>query len=347
MTPEARLEVREGICADAWDRFVSASEHSLLFHQRDWLEVLRDTQGAALRLYGVHDSREGGDLVAVMPVLVRRFGPFRVAASPLVVEDTPYLGPVASPELVPDVLIALRDRLHRDVHFIRLLLPGTLPPQARTALEQAGYALSTKTTHRLDLAPGKDALWAQMQGRARTAVRRATKSGVELLRTASPDEALVDRYYALVAHVYADQGRDTPNPRELYQQLFRRVGASGGLSLTMATVDGTDVAGAVFGYDDHRVYYLNGAALREFRKLNATNLVLWGEIEAAADAGCSAFDFVGSDIPRLAKFKASFGGQLTEHLCIEWARSRAVASAREWYATRGKILLERLRRALP
>jgi lipid II:glycine glycyltransferase (peptidoglycan interpeptide bridge formation enzyme) len=347
MTSAARLEVREAISADTWDRFVSTSDHALLFHRRDWLEVLRDTQGASLRLFGVHDPQAGDDPVALMPVLVRRFGPFRVAASPLVVEDTPYLGPVASPSLIPDVLIATRDRLRRDVHFIRLLLPDTLPEPARRTLEAAGYSLSTKTTHLLDLTPGKEALWKQMQGRARTAVRRATKSGIELLRTGSPDEALVDRYYALVAAVYADQGRDTPNPRELYQQLFRRLGADGALSLTLATVDGADVAGAVFGYDEHRAYYLNGASLREFRKLNATNLVLWSEVEAAADSGRPVFDFVGSDIPRLAKFKASFGGQLTEHLCVEWARSRAVASARTWYATRGKILLEKWRKALP
>jgi hypothetical protein len=77
--------------------------------------------------------------------------------------------------------------------------------------------------------------------------------------------------------------------------------------------------------------------------LNPSNLVLWKAVERAAERGCREFDFVGSDIPRLARFKESFGGELVEHSCIEWASSRAVWMAREWWRRRGHQLAARLR----
>jgi hypothetical protein len=51
----------------------------------------------------------------------------------------------------------------------------------------------------------------------------------------------------------------------------------------------------------------------------------------AKEMGATRYDFVGSDIPRLAEFKKSFGGALTTYSLIEFASSEWVARVRAMY----------------
>lgn len=315
---------------------------SLVFHRRAWLEVLAETQGAQLERYGLYADPTHSNLVGVMPVLLGRFGPFRVGGSPLVVEDTPYMGPVVPSELMASALVAVREEVGRKASFFRTLLPGSLSQTARDALEKEGFEVTTKTTHRLDLTVGVEALWDQLEGRCRTAVRRARKGGVEVRRVREPTAAQIQEYYSIVEEVFGAQQRKPPNPLAFFEELWSRVPA-GSLSMILAELDGEIIAGIMLAHDRHRVYYIDGASLYAYRKLNASNLLLWDAMEWAAEDGRDQFDFVGSDIPRLARFKESFGGRLTEHSCVEWARSRAVWMAREWWGKHGHVMLERLR----
>lgn len=327
---------------EAWNTFVAQSAYALPFHRHEWLEVLGATQGSNLKRYTLATDRSPSDVVGVMPVFIRRFGPFRVGGSPLVVEDTPYLGPVVPDELIPDALIAVRNGMKRDASFLRVLLPDNVTPEARKTLEAAGFVITTKTTQRVDLTVGASGVWEGMEGRCRTAIRRAQKSGVVIHHYTEANENELMAYYRLAQGVYGEQGRGTPNPVEFYRELWRRILPLGLVSLVVASVEGKAIAGAILAHDDRRVYYLDGASDRAYRNLNASNLVLWSALEWGGATGRQEFDFVGSDIPRLARFKASFGGRLVEHSCIEWARSTLVWKARAWWARSGRSLAGKL-----
>jgi CelD/BcsL family acetyltransferase involved in cellulose biosynthesis len=350
MADSKSLHACEGLAPEAWETFARGSPHTLVFHRNDWLEVLRDTQGSSLRRYGLYADKELSELVGIMPVLIGRFGPFRIAGSPLVVEDTPYMGPAVPEEFLTHALAAVRDAVRHEASFFRTLLPSAVPLAAQRALGEAGFSVTTKTTHRLDLSRGLSAIWDGLEGRCRTAVRRAEKAGVNVRRVTEADRGSMTRYFALVQQVFAQQGRSPPNGPALFHELWQRVRPLGLVSLAMAQIDGEDVAGALLAHDDRRVYYLDGASDRAFRNVNPTNLVLWKALEWAVASGKREFDFVGSDIPRLARFKASFGGRLVEHSCVEWARSKAVWLARDWFGRSGRAFLARLqykRRSTP
>lgn len=339
------LTVRDGTPARPWEQFLDAQDSSLPFHRAGWLEVMSEHQDSSLHSLSFAEP-SSGELVGVMPIFFKRFGILRVGGSPLVVEDTPYLGPVIPRERVAEALLSLRDHFAKRAHFIRVLLPYRIPELAREQLEANGFTESVKRTHVLDLSPGATALWEGMKGRSRTAVRRAQKSGVEVQWAPGTGDSvkMVEDYYALLSDVYGRQGRPTPNPKSFYLDLWRRIAPAGQLRLLLAHVDGKVIAGALFAHNDREVYYISGASDGDYRKLNATNLVLWTAMEWAAENGKASFDFVGSDIPRLARFKASFGGDLVTYSCLEWAKYRSVSALRDWYGRYGKALLEQLRR---
>jgi lipid II:glycine glycyltransferase (peptidoglycan interpeptide bridge formation enzyme) len=110
--------------------------------------------------------------------------------------------------------------------------------------------------------------------------------------------------------------------------------------LLLARHDGRAVGGVFLAHANGTVYYLDGASDAAGKRLQAMNLLLWHAVLQALDTGATHFDFVGSDIPRLAQFKASFGGTLHPYWCIEIAYSRLAGILRRGYP-RWKALVAR------
>ena len=156
-----------------WDKVVETQPGGTLFHTSAWLDVLRKTQGAELLKLGVFS---GTDLIGVFPIFLKRYGIIRAAASPLVIEDTPYMGPVAPEEELKPVFDQVDDVMRkRGVHFTRVLFPRM---HEGGLFEKLGYTVIPKYTHVLDLTLGAEEIWKKMEGRCRTDIRRAMKSGV-------------------------------------------------------------------------------------------------------------------------------------------------------------------------
>src|SRR5947209_3209613 len=99
------LDVHETASLSEWNRLVEESPNGLVFHLNEWLEVLADTQRLSLRRFGLYAGADK-QLIGVLPIFFGRFGPIRVAGSPLIVEDTPYMGPVVAEHLVSRALKA-------------------------------------------------------------------------------------------------------------------------------------------------------------------------------------------------------------------------------------------------
>jgi lipid II:glycine glycyltransferase (peptidoglycan interpeptide bridge formation enzyme) len=167
-----------------------------------------------------------------------------------------------------------------------------------------------------------------MEGRCRTAIRKAEKSGVTVVRETGRE--CIAPYYEILSALYAAQGRSTPNPREFYLELWDRFSRRGLIVLT-ARHESATIAGALLLHDRDTVYYLNGCSLHAHNHLNPNSLIQWEAIQLAKTSGAHRYDFVGSDIERLAKFKRSFGGAEVAYTLIEHAGSRWVHAARRHF----------------
>src|SRR5437879_2241098 len=102
-----------------WDRIVLSSPRGLLFHLIDWLEIVREYQGLQLLRLGIFDGQQ---LTGVFPLFLKRLGPLKIAASPFVVEDTHYMGPVVDDALLPEVMVLFVDYMRTQrIHYARII----------------------------------------------------------------------------------------------------------------------------------------------------------------------------------------------------------------------------------
>ena len=305
-----------------WDRFVSNHHSGTIFHTTAWLHVLATTQSVRVLRLGFY---RGNELCAVMPLLVRCIWPLSVAASPFIVEDTPYLGMVADDGDIFHVLEVLSSFLkHRGIHFVRIIQRNAILTQDAPA----GFKLIEKHTHVLNLCRSEDEIWNQMEGKCRTHIRKAIKSGVSIEMANS--RSCLDAYYEMLRQLYAKQGMTNVNGSDFYLKLWDLFSPDK-LFLILARIDNELIAGAIIVCDHNRWYYLNGASRSDYNHLSPSNLLQWEAIRMARSRGGLQYDFVGSDIERLAKFKKTFGGDLVTYSCLEHATYPIVECIRDRY----------------
>lgn len=317
------LILKDQIPIDEWDNFLSAHKIGTMFHASAWLEILRRNHGGALLRLGFY---KGAELVGLLPLIVKKIGPLRVAASPFIVEDTPYLGFVLDRAHLDASLAVLVDFQERSkIHFLRLLQRENLEP---ASFEENGFAAIRKHTHILDLSNSEDAIWKGFKGPCRTAVRKAEKEGVEIKKI--HDRDFLETYYDMLDQLYRRQGLSTPNSKQFYLDLWDAF-ARTNLTIFAAIKEQKCIAASIFGHDRDRYYYLNGASLAEYSHLRANNLIHWSAIKYAKSRGALSYDFVGSDIPRLARFKGTFGGELVVCTCLERPSAKWVFLLRKHY----------------
>lgn len=313
-----------------WTNTVAALPGATLFHQADWLRVLQRTQHLEFVPLGITQNDR---MIGLLPLFVKRYGPLRVGASPFVVEDTPYLGPLIDQIPLGAILEALGHWAKQTrLGFVRLLLPPIAPGSTAVGMPaKASTAVMSieKHTHILDLTIGTDRLWRNLREGCRGAIKKAQRAQVDIVRATTPRE--VHDYYVIADGLYRGQGRRHPNPGELFQELWERFSPSKEVSLFLARHHGNVIGGVFLAHANGTVYYLDGASNPEGKRLQAANLLLWEATRQAVDVGAERFDFVGSDIPRLSRFKASFGGSLHTYWCIEITYSRLAGGLRRVY----------------
>lgn len=163
------------------------------------------------------------------------------------------------------------------------------------------------------LTPDSASVWSAMQGRARTAVRKAERLGMSSsVETASPAalevggafrtlyEGTMRRVDAASHHFYSDS---------YYEMLSDFLGDRLQL-VTVRNAEGIVVAAALVLVDDNIVHYhLSGSNPVEARN-GANNLLIWALLRWSADNGYASAHLGGgtSAEDSLYKFKASFGG---------------------------------------
>jgi lipid II:glycine glycyltransferase (peptidoglycan interpeptide bridge formation enzyme) len=305
-----------------WDNFVINNPNGTIFHTSNWLRVMEQYQSNVIERLGIFDENV---LIGVVPLCIKRYWTMRIAGSPLIVEDTPYLGIVTQNKLFPAALKAL-DRYAKEKHisFLRLLQSQYIP----NIENFSNTSLIRKHTHILELSKGLDFIWNNMEGRCRTAIRKASKIGVEVETEKSKD--CIDTYYHILDQLYSQQNMQTPNSKCFYYSLWDTFWPRNLILLT-ARYNGVVIAGAFIVRDRQTFYYINGASLTEGKNSNAGNLIQWKAIEIAVADGAQRYDFVGSDIERLSNFKKSFGGSLTAYSCLEIPYTSSAAFFRARY----------------
>lgn len=333
-------------CDDAaqWDACAERFG-ATVFHRLPWLRAIAGLHRADLKAYLIHT---GGELAGLFPVLLYRYGPLRIAASPPPRSLAPYLGPVCAESILPDVLERLRASMrHEGVSYAELRFPtlvgGSLPP---------GFHAEARARQILDLAAGDEALWHNaLTSPCRRAVRKAMASNATVVEGSLLEQ--LDAYYEMAQAVYAKSRRPPALGREGYRALGELARHGNFVKIFFVRHAGRTIAGGIFPFDARTVYYLDGVSTAASHPYRPNNLLHWEVIRWACAAGLQRYDMIGANVGGIGRFKRSFGAADVPYTYAYGSRNPVIGAARRAYARlapalrTGLYTLAKLPRARP
>ena len=306
---------------EAWDTFVRQSDTSSIFSLYGWLECARETSGGQVRCYGCYKN---GQLVAGVSGIERRLGMWRQFATPML---TPHGGLIYAPAASANAVRAeaehskaaqlIVEHIGREYDYAEL----SLEPEISDVREftWAGWKSRVRYTFRVDLKE-PDVIWQGLEGRTRTAIRKAEKLGFQVGQTDDVD--LFRHQLALVqGREHNEQWVDPSLVQRFssravkagFVQLYSVVSTSGAVAAMVAQVRGMSKA-----------YSWQSGADPAFNHTGALALLYW---KLFAESEFDSFDLVGANIPAVAFFKRGFGGQLIPYFVVNGYRSAFTKAA--------------------
>ena len=238
-----------------------------------------------------------------------------IASGPLL---QPLDGPAPDPAVIAEVFAALRTELAlRQGHVLRLRLPG-IAFYDTVEIAKIAQATGFTPTDRapayrsiaIDLSQDEAALMTALNGKWRTDLRYAQKSGLTLEVGRSPD--MQARFLVLFRNIQAAKGFAPDITPEFH---FALSGPDLGYDILIITKDGKDLAGIVIGTSGLCTVYLFGATAEAGRALRAGYMLTWEGIRLAQSRGMHWYDLGGVDFdgnPDVARFKDRMNGQTIE-----------------------------------
>jgi len=297
--------------------FVLGSDEAWLWHCFDLPDALctwPDHQDISI---GIQDGDHGNTLVAVVPLYLQGGLFISSLGGPALANALSRKQRSRIYTFIREHLIALAKRYPiREINLsLSPLAPaytGKTRPMVNPLLFLGCENTLTQTAI-IDLGKDIEGIWQQMEGRARTAIRKAEKSGVQV-RKARPDE--VDTYYSLHSETYNRTGVP-PHPKAYFGKIWSDFLSTSRSLVWFAEHEGTVVAAENFGIFKDRAIYWTGAANQSGLDLEANSLIQWTAIQWMVEHGIQWYE-TGEAFPNvlegklkgLSEFKQSFGGTL-------------------------------------
>lgn len=292
------------------------SEPTIPLFSQPWLldTVAPGSWGAVI------EGQPGKEIIGTLPYVVRREFGLLISSGPALV---PRLGPwvrssgshtTKALSHEHHVLGALADNMPEFDHFAQNWNPemsNWLPFYWR------GYQQTTRYTYRIELTDS-ERMWWQMNGSARTEIRKAQdRHGL----VAVADRPLED-LLRLNSQVFARQRMRTPYSDQYVRDLDAAFTANAGrLVLIVEDEDGRQHAGCYVVWDNQCAYYLLGGSDPSLRSSGAVYLALWEAIQYVSGR-TRIFDFEGSMIQPIEHSFRSFGGAQVPYHSLRRTPSR-------------------------
>lgn len=154
-------------------------------------------------------------------------------------------------------------------------------------LIRTGYERTERFTHILKTNGDVDSLWHAYNKRVRGAVRKAQKSGVEVINTESDED--LSTFYDMYLRTVKRLG-GTPKPHALMKMLLQH----GVAKLAIATYQGSIIAGLLYLYFNRTVTLWCEASVPEYLQYRPNNAIFHHIITWACKEGYVWVDFGAS-----------------------------------------------------
>jgi hypothetical protein len=301
---------------ELWREALQTDPDVLPSQTPEWIDCMRAFGGYedASRLYELPDDR-----LLVLPMVRRRFSQ---ASLPAGWGIGGLVAPGGShPE---DARTVFADLAAQRLPLRTSLRPSPLQAKAWEAARPPGTVVVPRLAHLLDLEGGFERVWEErFAGTARTAVRKARRSGVEV--ECDTSGRLVPVFYALFERSlerWAQQQHEPValarwrahrrDPIEKFEQLARSLGES--CRIWVAWHQGRPAA-TILVLQGQNAHYTRGAMDKNVAGPTRANYLLHSlAIQDACEAGCRLY-YMGESgsSGSLAQFKTRFGARPHAH----------------------------------
>ncbi len=293
------VEYIENVPEKKWTEIVNNSENSYFFHTPAWARILEETYGyrIATRLYEI----DGNEILVPM-MEGRKYGFSYYYSMPQGYGGIFSVSDISSRDL--------NNILENIVSGGHILLELSLPPFSKLSIENPSIRKVNSEwnyTHVLSLEKGFEYLWENKFKKVRRTIRKAEKSGIEILN----DNSLQNfrEFYKLYAERSKIWGyKKPPQPLKLYENMFKF--GEPYVRLRLAVKDNNVIAGLVnLDYGKNSFYWIS-AYLKEYETYRPINLLMKDAIEQACNDGYKYYNFGASEnLDGVRKFKESFGAE--------------------------------------
>lgn len=315
-----------------WDDHVRQSPYATVFHRRAAVAAIADHASADPHYLVGHKGQEP---VGVFPVFTLQRGPLVFVFSPPPNLRIPYLGPAPlntgklkqrkaerrQRRFVEGCLDWLAERFDPAYTHVRV----TPTYQDLRPLTWAGFDASPAHTYVVDLTSDRADLLASFSSDARRNIRDA--DGREDVAVAQNGTLAIRSIHEQVRRRYRSQDIEFGLPVQLVLDLYEAL-PEGTIRPYACTVDG-EFVGGILTYEQNGTVARWQGGVRTGTDLDvAVNDVLdWGVMTDALDRGCSAYDLVGADNPRINGYKAKFNPDLRTFYSLERGSKTVTAAA--------------------
>lgn len=272
--------------AQRWDNFLAETGCGAFYHRYGWMKIIREAFGH--EVFPMFCENSSGDIVGVLPLVFlnsRLFGKILCSMPFLNYGGTASL----SGEIERTLVDAARDTA-------RELAVDFLEIRSRQRLEQSGLSVSTaKVSMTIDLDRDPDVLWDGFSSKHRTAIRRAYKNGLSVVKGGSD---LVPDFYRLLSLSWKALG--TPLYREDFFDRIAQV-FSEDLELFLCVHNGVPIAAAMNGVHGATVEGMWLGVAPGGRKVQYSYVLYWEMIRDACE--------LGRNVYHLGRSTADSGGE--------------------------------------
>lgn len=286
-----------------WARASSVSGQPVTaFHSFEWLRLAAAMTGTRFVPLVV---TLGAEDIGIAPLLLRR----RALLSLANWVPFPYLGPLVPAAHLSGCLDALR---RREIRYGVIRQQQSFPVGATVPLDvltERRFSVQNDTTIVVDTCLTEEELWAALEGRCRTAIRKAEQLGVTVQEAAD-----TTTLGAVVELVFAARGLRSGYEEAFPPGLQTLDGLAAEVHSTVAICGGEEVGALVSLVHDRAGLIWQGGVLPAARATHANVMLYWDAIRWAHSAGAVSVDLVGLPDDGIRRFKSQFGGSLREYV---------------------------------
>jgi len=311
----------------AWDQFLSEQQYRPFLQSWTMGEVYKQIGQQAIRL----EIREGNELIGICQAIIvpaRRGKHLAVSYGPVLKEDV-----IDNPSVLEEISKSLKEiAKEHQCSFIRLSpfisannpleLAGSRKSPLHLLAEHIWYIpLQNPNPFTGEESDSNEKVTEEeilkgMRKNHRNLIRRATKEGVEIIKS---DDPIRDLPKFIELHEETrKRHKFTPYTNDFFRAQVELFSKRDECTLYIAKYNGETIASSVHMHTFGETSYHHGASTAKYHKIPASYLLQWTAIQDAIERGDRVYNFWGiapkdqkkHPFAGVTTFKTGFGGQM-------------------------------------